>query len=130
MKRFALVVSAWLPIAVAGMVIAAGGVWGAMSGPSQLRMAMAATPEDGVAVQLFKFRPDRVDIKAGTRLTWTNQDEITHTVTAGTPDKPDPAFDFRLAGKGTTAAFEFARSGTFTYFCARHPAMRGEIHVN
>jgi len=93
-------------------------------------MVMAATPEDGVAVQLFKFRPDRADIKAGTRVTWTNQDEITHTVTAGTPDKPDPAFDFRLAGKGTTAAFEFARPGTFTYFCARHPAMRGEIHVN
>jgi plastocyanin len=85
---------------------------------------------DGIAVQLFKFRPDRADIKAGTRVTWTNQDEITHTVTAGTPDKPDPAFDFRLAGKGTTAGFEFGKPGVYTYFCARHPAMRGEIHVN
>ena len=100
-----------------------------MSGPSQLQ-TVAATPEDGVAVQLFKFRPDRVGIKTGTRVTWTNQDEITHTVTAGTPDKPDPAFDFRLAGKGTAAAFEFGRPGVYTYFCARHPAMRGQIHVN
>ena len=111
MKRLALVVSAWLPIAVAGLV-------------------MAAAPEAGVAVQLFKYRPDRVDIKAGTKVTWTNQDEIGHTVTAGTPDSPAPAFDLRLDGKGATAGFGFDRSGVFPYFCARHPAMRGEIHVN
>jgi plastocyanin len=104
-------VSAWLPVAVAGLV-------------------MAATPDAGVAVQLFKYRPDRVEIKAGTRVTWTNQDEIGHTVTAGTPDRPDAAFDLRLAGKGATGAFEFDRPGVFPYFCARHPAMRGEIHVN
>jgi plastocyanin len=111
MKRLALVVSAWLPVAVAGLV-------------------MAASPDAAVAVQLFKFRPDPVAIKAGTRVTWTNQDEIGHTVTAGTPEKPDPAFDLRLAGKGATASFGFDRSGVFPYFCARHPAMRGEIHVD
>ena len=111
MKRLALVVSAWLPVAVAGLV-------------------MAAPPDAGVGVQLFKFRPDRVEIKAGTRVTWTNQDDISHTVTAGMPDKPDPAFDFRLAGKGASAAVAFDHPGVFPYFCARHPAMRGEIHVN
>ena len=111
MKHLALVVSAWLPIAVAGLV-------------------MAAPPDTGVGVQLFKFRPDRVEIKAGTRVAWTNQDDIGHTVTAGTPDRPDPTFDFRLAGKGATAAFAFDHAGVFPYFCARHPAMRGEIHVN
>jgi plastocyanin len=111
MKRLALVVSAWLPVAVAGLV-------------------MAGTPDAAVAVQLFKYRPDRVEITPGTRITWTNQDEIGHTVTAGTPDGPDPAFDLRLGGKGATASFGFDRSGVFPYFCARHPAMRGEIHVN
>ncbi len=98
MKRIAFVLSAWLPIAVAGLVL-------------------AASPEAGVTVQVFKFRPDRIDVKAGTRVTWTNQDEITHTVTAGTPEKRDPAFDIRLAGKGTTGSVEFTRPGVFPFFC-------------
>jgi plastocyanin len=111
MKRLALVVSAWLPIATAGLVI-------------------AGAPNAGVAVQLFRYRPDRVEVTAGTRVTWTNQDEIGHTVTAGTPDRPDAAFDLRLDGRGATAAVAFDRPGVFPYFCARHPSMRGEIHVN
>jgi plastocyanin len=111
MKRFALVVCAWLAIGVTGLVV-------------------AATPDAAVTVQLFKFRPDRLEAKSGTRVTWTNQDDIGHTVTSGTPEAPDRAFELRLAGKGATGAFEFVRPGVFPYFCTRHPAMRGEIHVN
>jgi plastocyanin len=113
MKRLALVVSAWLPIAIAGLVVAA-----------------VAAPDAGVTVQLFKFRPDRLEVKAGTRVTWTNQDEINHTVTSGTPEKADRAFDLRLNGKGATGNVEFPRAGVFPFFCERHPAMRGEVHVN
>lgn len=111
MKRVTFVVAAWLPVAVAGLVL-------------------AAAPDSGVTVQLFKFRPDRLEVKAGTRVTWTNQDDIGHTVTSGTPGTPDGAFDFRLAGKGATASREFTRPGVFPFFCDRHRAMRGEIHVN
>ena len=68
--------------------------------------------------------------RIGAGLTWTNQDEITHTVTSGTPERRDATFDIRLAGKGTTGSVEFTRAGVFPFFCERHPAMRGEIHVN
>lgn len=111
MKRVALVVCAWLVIAVTGLVV-------------------AAAPDAGVTVQLFKFRPDRLEIKAGTKVTWTNQDDIGHTATSGTPESPGRAFDLRLNGKGITGSYEFPRPGVFPFFCARHPAMRGEIHVN
>jgi plastocyanin len=110
MRWLAFVVCAWLVVSVTGLVLAAGS-------------------DAGVAVQLFKFRPDKLDVKAGTRVTWTNQDDIAHTVTSGTPDKPDRAFDFRLAGKGAAGSFEFSRAGAFPFYCERHQAMRGEIRV-
>lgn len=90
----------------------------------------AAAPESGVTIQLFQFRPGKLDVKAGTRVMWTNQDEIEHTVTAGTPEKRDGRFDLRLNGKGTTAGVEFTQPGVYTYFCDRHQHMRGEIRVN
>jgi plastocyanin len=111
MKYAAFVVSSWLAIAV---------TW----------MAVSAAPDTTVNAQLFKFRPDQLEITPGTRVMFTNQDEIAHTVTSGTPEKPDRAFDIRLDGKGASGSFAFTRPGVFSYFCARHPAMRGAVHVN
>jgi plastocyanin len=45
------------------------------------------------------------------------------------PDRPDGAFDHRLAAKGAAASVRFDTPGTWPYFCARHSFMRGEIRV-
>ena len=58
-----------------------------------------------------------------------NADDITHTVTSGTPENRDGQFNTPLPGKGTTFSFTFSRAGTYTYFCDRHQSMRGEIRV-
>jgi plastocyanin len=63
------------------------------------------------------------------RITGTNQDDITHTVTSGTLEKRDGPFSAQLAGKGATATVEVKESGTYPYFCERHNSMRGEIRV-
>ncbi len=63
-------------------------------------------------------------------MTWTNQDDIEHTVTSGTPDRPDGRFNSRLAGKGATFSFTFTEPGTYSYFCNRHQSMRGQVRVN
>ena len=110
MRGIAFVVCAWLAIGVSVLVATAG-------------------PDAGVTAQLFKFRPERLDVAKGTRVTWTNQDDIGHTVTSGTPEKPDRAFDLRLAGKGASASHDFAHAGVFPFFCERHVAMRGVVHV-
>ncbi len=88
-----------------------------------------ATDSLNVAVRTFKYRPARVEAQAETVVVWTNEDEIEHTATAGTPEAPDSLFDLPLAQKGSRARFTFEKPGTYAYHCARHPFMRGEIRV-
>ena len=88
----------------------------------------AAGPAD-VTVKLFQFQPGRLEVTRGTAVTWTNQDDIRHTVTSGTPQKRDTTFNAELAAKGAIARVTFAEAGVFPYFCDRHQSMRGEIHV-
>ena len=49
-------------------------------------LGIAVATSSQVGVQIFQFRPGQLEVKAGTRVTWTNQDDITHTVTSGTPE--------------------------------------------
>ncbi len=87
-------------------------------------------PGSAVTIRVFQFQPGQLDVKAGSQVTWTNQDDIEHTVTSGTPEKPDGRFNTRMPGKGATFNFTFTQPGTYTYFCNRHQSMRGEIRVN
>jgi plastocyanin len=100
--------------------------------PAQSSPAWEATGGKAAAVtiQTFQFRPEGLDVKAGTRVTWTNTDDIEHTVTSGTPDGPDGRLNTPLDGKGATFSYTFAEPGTYPYFCDRHTEMRGEIRVN
>jgi plastocyanin len=90
----------------------------------------AATPESPVEIRTSQFRPGHIDVKAGTTVRWTNQDDIIHTVTSGMPEARDGRFAQRLEGKGTATTIEFKEPGLYPYFCERHTSMRGEIRVN
>lgn len=92
-------------------------------------VSVAASAQPGVTLQLFQFRPAQLEVKAGTRVIWTNQDDIEHTVTAGIPERRDGRFDARLPAKGATATIAFKEPGVYPYFCDRHQSMRGEIRV-
>ena len=81
------------------------------------------------AIRVFQFQPGALEVRPGTRVTWTNQDDITHTVTSGTPGSPDGRFDVPLDGKGATGGATFSAPGVYPYFCARHTSMRGEVVV-
>ena len=82
-----------------------------------------------ITIQTFQFKPARLEVKAGTQVTWINQDDIRHTVTSGVPEKKDGRFDAPLNGKGKSFSFTFAQPGTYSYFCERHEHMRGEVQV-
>lgn len=91
--------------------------------------APQAEPGDAVTVQGFRFTPAALAVEPGTTVTWTNEDGVGHTVTAGTPQAPGDAFDLRVDARGDTAVHAFAAAGRYPYFCAVHPAMRGEVVV-
>jgi plastocyanin len=86
-------------------------------------------PGSVVMIQLFQYQPGRLEIKAGTTVTWVNQNEIQHTVTLGTLENRNEAVSLPLSGKGATASFTFDRPGDYEYFCERDQSMRGQIHV-
>ena len=97
-----------------------------------LASAWTAHAQSGprVAVQLFQFRPVGLEVTRGARVVWINQDDIIHTVTAGTPERRDGRFDLTLQGQGSAASVELTEPGLYPYFCERHPHMRGEIRVD
>jgi plastocyanin len=82
-----------------------------------------------VTIQTFQFRPTPLEVQAGARVTWTNQDDILHTVTSGTPESRDQRFEAPLDGKGASSTVTFTQAGSYAYFCDRHQSMRGEIRV-
>jgi plastocyanin len=93
--------------------------------------AGVAEPTVEVMVRTFAFRPDTLRIRSGNTVTWTNGDEIEHTVTTDTLASSRTAEPLRgsLGGKGASYRFTFAKPGTYAYLCLRHRFMRGTIHV-
>ena len=85
--------------------------------------APAARPP-AVDIQNFKFGPPVLTVPVGARVTWTNHDEETHTVTSATG-----AFGSTGLSHEETFAQTFARPGTYAYFCALHPQMKATVVV-
>jgi plastocyanin len=82
------------------------------------RSTRAASVED------FTYRPGRLEIPPGTTVTWTNQGQVVHTVTA-----VDGSFDSGDIEPGKRQSLTFSRPGTYSYHCTPHPFMKGEIVV-
>lgn len=82
-----------------------------------------------VMINTFTFQPSRLEIPVGTTVVWQNQDAVDHTVTAGTPEDKDDRFASPLFNQGEEFTFTFTEAGEFSYFCQRHPSMRGTIVV-
>jgi plastocyanin len=112
----------------AGLIAAAVAVALIQIGPPR---AGAAGPADGaVTIKTFQFEPAQLQVATGAKVTWSNTDEIEHTVTAGTPGTKTGLFDSALNGKGTTFSFTFSKAGTYDYFCMRHNFMHGSVVVH
>jgi len=92
-------------------------------------LSAPAGTAQGVTVQTFQFKPTSIEVPAGSQVSFTNEDDITHTITSGAPENPDGKFSHRLEGKGATATVDLTKPGVYPYFCERHRSMRGEIRV-
>ena len=77
-----------------------------------------------VAIDNFKFSVASLEVAAGTTVTWTNHDDVPHTVTSTTKVFKSPPLD-----TGETFSYTFKLAGTFEYYCSLHPHMTGQIVV-
>ncbi|MDP8987981.1 MAG: plastocyanin/azurin family copper-binding protein, partial [Actinomycetota bacterium] len=92
--------------------------------------ASASEQDAAVTIRTFAFDPDPITVQAGTTVTWTNEDEILHTVTSGARGDADGAFDEKLDGPGSVAEHAFETPGTYAYHCSIHPGMDGVVEVS
>ena len=85
----------------------------------------AATKTDKVDVSDFKFKPQTIEIKAGTKVSFTNKDTAKHTATS----KPQGQFASGDIAKGQTKSVTFKKAGEFKYYCVYHAFMTGTVKV-
>ena len=81
-----------------------------------------ATTEVAMA-KSYRFDPKSIEIDAGDRVTWTNEDNFTHTVQVDGQD------DHRVE-RGESVSIAFDTPGTYHYVCTLHSQdMEGEVIV-
>jgi len=80
--------------------------------------------KNAVTIQNFAFSPATITIKAGEKVTWTNQDSIGHSATAD-----NGSFDTGVLQQGQSGNVTFSKTGTFTYHCSVHPNMKATVIV-
>ena len=88
--------------------------------------ARAQSKPDLIEVRIdnFSFGPTEVTVMAGTTVTWTNHDDIPHTVVS-----TDKVFKSKVLDTDEKFSFAFSTPGTYPYFCSIHPKMTGRVIV-
>jgi plastocyanin len=78
-----------------------------------------------VWIRNMAFTPSTITVAAGTTITWTNKDAVTHNVTSNSA-----VFSSGAMGTGATFSFKFTTTGTYPYSCTIHPSMTATVIVN
>ena len=92
--------------------------------PTQAEVATAAATAPQVTVERATFGPATLTIHVGATVTWVNHDSDLHTVTSTQGLFASPGLD-----SGDNFSYRFTAPGTYPYFCALHPHMKGTIIV-
>jgi len=82
------------------------------------------TQTAAVDIDNFKFGVATLEVTVGTTVTWTNSDDVPHTVTSTTKVFKSPPLD-----TGEKFSYTFKQAGSFEYFCSLHPHMTAKVVV-
>ena len=110
-----------------GRVIPAGAAVLAVTlvaaGCSTARESAPVATNQVTMAKSYRFDPNTIEIKAGQTVTWTNDDNFTHTV------RFDGQSDHKV-GRGDSVSITFDKRGTFHYVCSLHSNdMHGTVIV-
>ena len=97
-----------------------------LAAPGGRGRAAAETGPAAAAVTIdnFSFTPQVITVKAGTTVTWTNRDDIPHTVVS-----TDQVFKSKALDTDQAFSFTLDKPGTYQYFCSIHPHMTAKVVV-
>ena len=79
---------------------------------------------DAITIGNYAYGPGKLTVTAGTQVTFSNHDSVTHTATAD-----DHSFDTGGVTPGQRGAITPDRPGTYPYHCLIHPFMHGQLVV-
>ena len=103
----------------------AAGFAGVQAGAGPLAPAAQQKPDTTeVKIDNFTFGPAELKVSVGTTVTWTNHDDIPHTVVSS-----DKMFKSKVLDTDEKFSFTFSKPGTYEYFCSIHPKMTGKVVV-
>ncbi len=77
-----------------------------------------------VDIDQFTFLPQRITVKAGTTVTWINEDDVPHTIVSSSK-----VFKSKALDTADKFSFTFTTPRTYEYFCSLHPHMTGAVVV-
>ena len=77
-----------------------------------------------VKIDNFSFGPQTITVPVGVTVTWTNRDDIPHTVVS-----TDGVFKSKVRDTDEKFSYTFTKAGTYPYFCSVHPKMTGKVVV-
>jgi plastocyanin len=83
-----------------------------------------SAPNAEVKIDNFSFGPETLTVPVGTTVTWTNRDDIPHTVVS-----TDGVFKSKVRDTDEKFSYTFAKAGTYSYYCSVHPKMTGKVVV-
>jgi plastocyanin len=120
-KRIMIRKTVWI-VGLLATVMAATLLLLAASPRSSAKAAEPTTAE--VKVDNFSFGPATLTVAVGTTVTWTNRDDIPHTIVSN-----DKVFKSKVLDTDEKFSFTFTKAGTYPYFCSIHPKMTGSVVV-
>lgn len=78
-----------------------------------------------IVIENFAYHPASVTVTAGTKITFTDEDDVEHTATSNA----EGVFETGTLEQGKSASFTLSKPGTYAYHCAFHAFMHGTITV-
>src|SRR4051812_26862012 len=99
----------FVPIAVLFMAVLAGAILGAGTG-NLTANAQAKMETMEVKIDNFTFGPGTLNVPVGSTVTWTNKDDIPHTVVS------TGVFKSKVLDTDEKFSFTFTKAGTYPYF--------------
>src|SRR5215470_12426445 len=92
--------------------------------PARTQAASDQGQAADVKIDNFSFTPQTLTVAVGTTVTWTNRDDIPHTVVS-----TEGVFKSKVRDTDEKFFFTFSKAGTYPYFCSIHPKMTGKVVV-